>query len=110
VSVQERKLPEQDNELVLMWEVCGRNYAETARQYDANESSVRKRIQRALENAAELRPYRLLPIPTEQLYQEWLQLGARYGDAVRLADKYDVKADTVRSALRRYRERNSRNG
>src|SRR5690606_17592932 len=45
VSVQERKLPEQDNELVLMWEVCGRNYAETARQYDANESSVRKRIQ-----------------------------------------------------------------
>jgi len=108
VSRQERKLPSSDQELVLHWEMHDRNYSAVARTFDANESSVRKRIRRYYGDDAPLTDYRTLPIPLARLYQEWLALGAKYGAATRLAERYDIKPDTVRKALRRFREGNSR--
>jgi transposase-like protein len=110
VSRQERKLPTSDQEIVVLWDLLGRNYSAVAREYNCNEASVRKRIQRHFGAGAPLTDYRMLPIPVEQLYREWLQLGAKYGAGVKLAQRYGVRPDTVRRAIRRYRERNSRNG
>lgn len=54
MTEQVRILPGNDSDLYMAYLIMGANYSRTARSYGADESSVRRRIQRFLRSSSDL--------------------------------------------------------
>lgn len=100
-----RKIPGSIHEILLMWELCDKNFKATAEHYGVDESSVRRPLSRYLKSQGidgDYRKYSKLQIKESDLAQKrgmsWASLGR----------KYDTNPNSLRRAVVRYRERKAR--